>query len=269
MLTLNVESAHIDSARHVHQRADRSRSHAVLTRSCFGYDALLAHASCQEDLTDGIVYLVCAGMVQVFSLQIELATVLLAHASGVIERAGPAHIVAQELVILLQEVLAVDNLFVLFAQVLQRPIEDFGDVCPAVLAVEAVLVNVIAHIHYLYIYLCFGCVIHFVVKLFLLRSSYLTTDYLTTSNTSVITFIVCHHIQKRGPSLSTSLFLFLSVWHMKASCFATIESSNHATTRSVLSFAYSLSCFCVIRRQSYAFLSTRQTFWATFLRFAL
>lgn len=46
----------------------------------------LAHLLGHENLTDGIVNFVCTGMVQVLALQIELASVLLAHALGIIKR---------------------------------------------------------------------------------------------------------------------------------------------------------------------------------------
>ena len=49
-------------------------------------DASLAHLLRHQNLTDGIVDLVRTGMVQVLTLQIQLASVLLAHALGIIER---------------------------------------------------------------------------------------------------------------------------------------------------------------------------------------
>ena len=124
----------------------------MLTCSCLGYDALLAHPFGQEDLSDGIVYLVSARMIQVFPLQIEAAAVPFAHASGIVERAGTAHIVAKQAVVFAEKLLAVNDLLVLLLQCLERPIEDFGHVGTAVLAVETVLVNVIIHIHYILIY---------------------------------------------------------------------------------------------------------------------
>ena len=39
---------------------------AVLSGTCFGYDAAFAHTACQQNLPDGIVDFVCAGMIQVF-----------------------------------------------------------------------------------------------------------------------------------------------------------------------------------------------------------
>lgn len=51
---------------------------------------------------------------------------------------------------------------------------------------------------------------------------------------------------------------------MKASCFATIESSNHATTKSELPSAYFLSCFVLSVGKGTHFLHVRQTFCHNF-----
>ena len=58
----------------------------MLTGSCLSDNAGLAHLLCHQNLADGIVDLVCSCMVQVLTLQIELATIFLAHAFGIIER---------------------------------------------------------------------------------------------------------------------------------------------------------------------------------------
>ena len=86
MLTLNVGSTHEDFALHIHQSADRSCSHTMLTGTSLGNDTGLAHFLCHQNLTDGIIDLMSTCMVQVFTLQIELASVLLTHALGIIER---------------------------------------------------------------------------------------------------------------------------------------------------------------------------------------
>ena len=86
MLALNIGGTHENLTLHVHQGAYRSGSHTVLSGSGFGNDAGLAHLLGHENLTDGVVDFVCTGMVQVLALQIELASVLLAHALGIIKR---------------------------------------------------------------------------------------------------------------------------------------------------------------------------------------
>ena len=86
MLALHIGGTHENLTLHVHQGAYRSGSHTVLSGSGFGNDAGLAHLLGHENLTDGVVDFVCTGMVQVLALQIELASVLLAHALGIIKR---------------------------------------------------------------------------------------------------------------------------------------------------------------------------------------
>ena len=86
MLTFHVGSTHEDFALHIHQGADRSCSHTMLTGTCLGNDTGLAHLLCHQNLTDGIIDFMSTCMVQVFTLQIELASVLLTHALGIIER---------------------------------------------------------------------------------------------------------------------------------------------------------------------------------------
>ena len=94
MLTLHVESSLIDDARHVHQSTYCGGGHAMLTSSCLGYDTLLAHLLGQQNLSDGVVDFVCAGVVQVFAFQVKAATIFLTHASGQVEWTGAPHIVA-------------------------------------------------------------------------------------------------------------------------------------------------------------------------------
>ena len=86
VLTLHICSTHKDFALHIHQGTDGGCCHTVLTGSCLCDDTGLAHLLCHQNLTDGIVDLVCSCMVQVLTLQIELATIFLAHAFGIIER---------------------------------------------------------------------------------------------------------------------------------------------------------------------------------------
>ena len=58
----------------------------MLSRAGFGDDARLAHALGQHGLADGVVDFVCAGVVQVFALQINLcAAHFAAHAGCVID----------------------------------------------------------------------------------------------------------------------------------------------------------------------------------------
>ena len=93
VLAFHVCLAHVHHTLHAHQRTDGSRSHAVLSGTGLGNDALLAHATCQQNLADGVVDFVCSGMVQVFPLQVDAATILLREPMGQVEGRGASHIV--------------------------------------------------------------------------------------------------------------------------------------------------------------------------------
>ena len=111
----------------MHQGAYRGRGHAVLSGARLGDDARAAHAAGQEYLAYGVVYLVCTGVVQVFALQIDAAAGLGAQRWRQVEGRGAAHVVAQQDVILLTEVVAVDDAAVVVGQRLDAGLENLGD----------------------------------------------------------------------------------------------------------------------------------------------
>ena len=76
VLALNVRFTHIDDTFHIHQSTYGSCCNAVLSGSCFGDDTFLAHAACQQNLSDSIIDFVGTCMVQVFPFQIHFATIL-------------------------------------------------------------------------------------------------------------------------------------------------------------------------------------------------
>ena len=86
VLTLHIGSSHEYLALHVHQCTDRRRCHTVLSSTRLRDDARLAHFLGKQNLSDGVVDLVGTCVVQVLTLQVELAAVLLTHALGIIER---------------------------------------------------------------------------------------------------------------------------------------------------------------------------------------
>ena len=63
VLAFYIGLAHVNYALHVHQRTYGSGSHAMLSCTGLGYDTLLAHASCQQNLTYGVVNLMRSGMI--------------------------------------------------------------------------------------------------------------------------------------------------------------------------------------------------------------
>ena len=90
-LALDVFAAHVNHALQAVACADGGRGHAVLAGTGFGNDARLAHALGQHGLADGVVDLVRAGVVQVFTLEVNLrAALLAAHARCVVNRRRPA-----------------------------------------------------------------------------------------------------------------------------------------------------------------------------------
>jgi hypothetical protein len=67
----------------------------VLAGAGFGDDAGFTHALGQQSLTDGVIHLVRAGMIQVFPLQINLrAAQVLAPTLGMVKRRRPADVIS-------------------------------------------------------------------------------------------------------------------------------------------------------------------------------
>ena len=85
-------------------------------------------------------------MVAVLPLQVETATVLAAHALGVIQGRGPSGIVLQQAAEFLLELLALDDRQVGLAQFIDALVENLGDVGAPKLSVESVFINLVTHI---------------------------------------------------------------------------------------------------------------------------
>ena len=157
-LTLYIQCAHIHAARHIHQSAHRSCSHSVLTCSRLCYDTSLAHLLGNQDLSDGIVDLMCASVIEVLALQIELATIFLAHALCEIQWRRTTHIVAQQLTVFLLELLALDDRKIGLLQILDSLVQNLGNISPAELAIIAIFINLKTfHCLILLLYYCRYC----------------------------------------------------------------------------------------------------------------
>ena len=102
-----VGSTHVYGAFHVHQGADGGSGHSVLSGSGFGYDAFFAHAPRQKYLAYGVVYLVCAGVVEVFPFEIKAYAVFFGKFFREIQRRRPADVVLQQQVEFLPETFGV------------------------------------------------------------------------------------------------------------------------------------------------------------------
>jgi hypothetical protein len=100
----------------------------VLAGAGLGDDAGLAHAPGQQGLADGVVYLVGAGVVQIFALEKYLRSAQFpAPTLGVINRGGTAHIILQVGVEFGQKLRILEVLFIGLAQFPQRLHQCLGD----------------------------------------------------------------------------------------------------------------------------------------------
>ncbi len=143
MLALHIGSTHIHTAGDIHQRADSSCSHTMLTGTRLSHYTGLSHLLGDENLTDGIIDLMSTCMVQVFTLQIKLTTILLAHSLGIVKWRRTTHVVTQQSSVFVLELFAFDNRQISLLQILYSLIKDLWDVGSAKLAVVAILINVI------------------------------------------------------------------------------------------------------------------------------
>ena len=94
MLALHIGGPHKDFTFHIHQGAHGGRSHAMLSGSGLGDDACLAHLLGHQNLTHGIIDLMSTRMVQVFTLQIQLTAISIAHTLSIIKWRRATYIVA-------------------------------------------------------------------------------------------------------------------------------------------------------------------------------
>ena len=68
-LALDVQRTHEDVDRYAELRADRRRRHAVLPGTCLGDDPFLPHPLREQPLTDRVVDLVGARMIEILALE--------------------------------------------------------------------------------------------------------------------------------------------------------------------------------------------------------
>ena len=96
LLPNDVFLAHVHLALQSKQGAGRSRCDAVLTRTGLGNDSLLAHSDGKQGLTDGVIDLVRAGVIKVFSLDRDMKASILAEVSCLSEGRRPSDVFGQE-----------------------------------------------------------------------------------------------------------------------------------------------------------------------------
>ena len=141
MLALDIGLAHVNDAFHVHQGADRGGSDTMLSGTSLRNDPSLAHAPSDQDLADRVVDLMSAGVVQVLTLEIDFAAILLAQSTGEIERRRPTYIVAKQLLVFPLECLALHHFQVGFPQLLDTLVEDLRNIGTTKLTVITILVH--------------------------------------------------------------------------------------------------------------------------------
>src|SRR5690606_31417294 len=73
-LSLHVDGSHVDDALHAEARGDGGCGNAVLACAGLRDDPLFAHPAGKEDLAEGVVDLMSAGVEQVFALEVDLGT---------------------------------------------------------------------------------------------------------------------------------------------------------------------------------------------------
>ena len=93
---LGVLLAHEDHALHAHQRRGGGGRHAVLAGAGLGDQAGFAHLFREQRLTEHVVDLVSAGVVQVLALEVDLrAAEVLCHLLRIVQARGTACVVVQ------------------------------------------------------------------------------------------------------------------------------------------------------------------------------
>jgi hypothetical protein len=96
-LPRDVDLAHVDDALETEQGADGRRRHAMLPGTGLGDDPLLAHPFGKETLTECIVDLVCAGVRQILTLEVDPgAAAQFGQVPREIQRRRPADVIARE-----------------------------------------------------------------------------------------------------------------------------------------------------------------------------
>src|SRR6185436_2201119 len=94
LLTTHVFGAHVDHTIESKQRADSRGCDAVLTRARLGDDALLVHATSEQDLANRVVDLMRAGVQEIFAFEVDCrAAAVVGQSCGVEEGRGSAGVV--------------------------------------------------------------------------------------------------------------------------------------------------------------------------------
>ena len=141
-LTTHVMRAHVDDAFQTEFGTDRGSGNPMLASTGFCDDPGLAHAARQQDLSEHIVDLMRAGVVQLVALQIDLgATQMLGQALCKIEWAWPAHVVFPQIVHLGPEFRVHLGLLIFFFEAQDQRHQRFADKATAKYAETTIFVR--------------------------------------------------------------------------------------------------------------------------------
>ena len=132
-LPLRIFLSHEDLTLHVHQRRRRGCGYPVLPGSCLRDDTCFSHFLCQKYLSQHIIDLVGARMVQILPFQVDFCPAqVLCHASGIIKPGRPPRVFVQKLCKLPVEFRIVFIMIVGFLQLQHRIHQRLRNVLAAV-----------------------------------------------------------------------------------------------------------------------------------------
>ncbi len=140
-LPLDIDGAHVDTARQTDPGAGRRRRDAVLPGARLGDDALDAEPLREQRLADRIVDLVCARVCEILALEPHLGAPALAELWRKRQRRRPANPLAKLSLKLLLEIRVVQELPHAIFESLERRNQGFRHVTPAERSETASLVR--------------------------------------------------------------------------------------------------------------------------------
>ena len=147
LLTLDIRLAHENDAFQAKARTHGGRRNAVLSCACFGDDAGLAHAHGKQNLTETIIDLVRAGMVQLVAFEIDLGfTIMLGDPLSKIKRAWTADIMRPEIIHLRFEGRVFLGRFIFSFKIEDQRHQRLSDIAPAKIAKAACIVWILVPI---------------------------------------------------------------------------------------------------------------------------
>ena len=123
--TENIESlpchilfSHVHCTFHAEKSCACGRCHAVLSRAGLGNDLFLSHSFCQKNLSNHVVDLMSASMIQIFPFQINFSPIFFRQFLCQIKRRFPSHIIFQVIFIFFDKFRIFDCLPVCLFQLL-------------------------------------------------------------------------------------------------------------------------------------------------------